>query len=71
MPRVSVLIPSYNHARFLPAALESVFQQTFTDYEIVAVDDGSTDNSVEILQSYGERVRLFVQQNRGSYPTLN
>ena len=71
MPEVSVLIPSYNHAQFLPDALQSVFQQTFTDYEIVAVDDGSTDGSVEILQSYGERIRLFTQQNRGTYPTLN
>ncbi|MCS7208439.1 MAG: glycosyltransferase [Fimbriimonadales bacterium] len=71
MPKVSVLIPSYNHAQFLPATLESVFQQTFTDYEIVVVDDGSTDNSVAILQSYGARVRLFVQPNRGTYPTLN
>lgn len=71
MPRVSVLIPSYNHARYLPAALESVFAQTYADYEIVAVDDGSTDNSVEVLRSYGERIRFFVQSNRGTYPTLN
>ncbi|MDW8107637.1 MAG: glycosyltransferase [Armatimonadota bacterium] len=70
-PRVSVLIPSYNHARFLPAALQSVFDQTYTDYEIVVVDDGSTDGSVELLRSYGDRIRLFTQQNRGTYPTLN
>ncbi len=70
-PTVSVLIPSYNHARFLPDALQSVFEQTFTDYEIVAVDDGSTDHSVELLRSYGERIRLFTQPNRGTYPTLN
>ncbi len=71
MPTVSVLIPSYNHARFLPQCLQSVFDQTYTDYEIVVVDDGSRDNSVEILQSYGDRIRLFVQENRGTYPTLN
>lgn len=70
-PRVSVLIPSYNHARFLPATLQSVFDQTYTDYEIVVVDDGSTDGSVELLRSYGDRIRLFTQQNRGTYPTLN
>lgn len=70
-PKVSVLIPSYNHARFLPAALHSVFAQTYTDYEIVVVDDGSTDGSVELLRSYGDRIRLYTQSNRGTYPTLN
>jgi glycosyltransferase involved in cell wall biosynthesis len=70
-PRVSVLIPSYNHAPYLPAALQSVFDQTYRDYEIVVVDDGSTDGSVEILQGYGDRIRLFMQANRGTYPTLN
>ncbi len=70
-PAVSVLIPSYNHARFLPATLKSVFDQTFTNYEIVVVDDGSTDGSVELLGSYGTRIRLFTQSNCGTYPTLN
>ncbi len=70
-PTVSVLIPSYNHARFLPAALQSVFAQTFTDYEVVVVDDGSCDGSVELLRSYEHRIRLFTQPNRGTYPTLN
>ncbi|CUU05427.1 MAG: glycosyltransferase [Fimbriimonadales bacterium] len=71
MPAVSVLIPSYNHAHYLPLALQSVFEQTYTDYEIVVVDDGSTDGSVALLESYGERIRLFTQQNRGTYATLN
>lgn len=70
-PRVSVLIPSHNHAPYLPAALQSVFDQTYRDYEIVVVDDGSKDDSVAILQGYGDRLRLIVQANRGTYPTLN
>ena len=70
-PRVSVLIPSYNHAPYLPAALQSVFNQTYRDYEIVVVDDGSRDDSVAILKGYGDRLRLIVQANRGTYPTLN
>ena len=70
-PSDSVLIPSYNHARFMPATLQSVFAQTFTDYEVVVVDDGSCDGSVELLRSYEERIRLFTQPNRGTYPTLN
>lgn len=51
-PLVSICIPSYNHARFLPATLDAIFAQTFRDFEVVAVDDGSTDNSLEILKSY-------------------
>jgi glycosyltransferase involved in cell wall biosynthesis len=71
MPTVSVLIPSYNHGRYLQTALEDVFAQTYSDFEIVVVDDGSTDDSVAILQSYGDRLRVFVQRNRGTYATLN
>lgn len=71
MRKVSVLIPSYNHERYLPLALQSVFEQTYTDYEVVVVDDGSTDRSVEILQSYKGQIRLYTQANRGTYATLN
>ena len=46
-PRVSVFIASYNHAPFLPKCLESILAQTFQDFEIVIVDDGSTDSSHE------------------------
>ena len=63
-PMVSVCIPSYNHARFLPAALDSILDQTFRDFEIVVVDDGSTDNSLEILQTYARKyprvMRVFL-----------
>src|SRR3954465_4821632 len=48
-PLISVCIASYNHARFLTEALESVFRQTYPNLEIVVVDDGSSDNSLEIL----------------------
>ncbi len=54
-PLVSVCIPSYNHARYLPAALDGIFAQTFRDFEVVAVDDGSTDNSLEILNDYARK----------------
>ncbi len=57
MPRVSVVIPAHNAAPFLPAALESVRAQTFTDWEVVAVDDGSSDETWSILESAGPRVR--------------
>jgi glycosyltransferase involved in cell wall biosynthesis len=61
-PRVSVVIPMYNAADFLAAAVESVFAQTFTDWELVLSDDGSRDNTLAVALEYvgqqGERVRL-------------
>jgi glycosyltransferase involved in cell wall biosynthesis len=67
--RVSVVIPAYNCSEFISKALESVFHQTYADYEIVVVDDGSTDGTLEVLKSYGERIRLLrheVNQNAAS-----
>jgi glycosyltransferase involved in cell wall biosynthesis len=65
---VSVCIPSYNHARFLPETLGSILSQTFRDFELIVVDDGSTDNSLEILQNYAheypEIVRVFTHPGR-------
>lgn len=70
-PRVSVIIPAYNSARFLPRALASVFAQTRNDYEIVVVDDGSTDNTPELAASYGNRIRYFRQENGGAASARN
>lgn len=71
-PEVSVLIPSYNHARFLRECLDSILAQTFRDFEVVIVDDGSTDESVALIRSYDDpRVRISVNDfNRGTYGTL-
>ena len=51
--RFSILMPVYNRENFLRQAIESVLSQTFRDYELFAIDDGSTDRSPEIIQSYG------------------
>lgn len=61
----SIVIPSYNRRQLLRKALDSVLAQTFTDYEVIVVDDGSTDETQQVVISYGERVRLFRQQNTG------
>ena len=69
-PRVSIVIPSYNHERFVARAIESAFAQTYQDFEIVITDDASTDGSVDVLSSYASkdpRIRLFL--NRFNYET--
>jgi glycosyltransferase involved in cell wall biosynthesis len=63
--KVSVIIPVYNGERYLRAALESVFAQTCPLHEIITVDDGSTDSSPEILQSFGDRLTVIRQENQG------
>jgi len=64
-PLVSVIIPAYNAAPFLGAAIESVLSQTVTDSEIVVVDDGSTDGTDTVVRGYGDRVRYLRQENAG------
>ena len=65
MPMFSVIIPTYNRADLIRAALDSVFAQEFKGYEVIVVDDGSTDSTREILESYDNRIRLFTQGNKG------
>lgn len=66
-PKVSVIIPVYNAEKFLPKCLDSVINQTLSDIEIIAVDDGSVDGSLEILRQYGDkdsRIKILTQQNK-------
>ncbi len=64
---ISVIIPVYNGAKFIKDAIESVLAQTYRDYEIIVVNDGSTDNTEEVLRPYIEKgvVRYFYQENQG------
>lgn len=71
MPKVSVIIPTYNRAPFITQALESVFAQTFKDFEIIVVDDGSTDNTQEVLKKFDGRIISILQENQGISPTRN
>jgi len=60
-PLVSIVIPTWNAARYLRATLDSVFAQTYPRWEIVAVDDGSRDDTLEILRGYGDRIRVLAR----------
>lgn len=74
IPRVSVLMPVYNAQRFLDAAVRSILRQTFTDFEFVIIDDGSTDQSSAMLACYAaedRRVRLISRPNTGYAVALN
>lgn len=63
---VSIIIPLYNKELYISRALESVFSQTYQDYELIVVDDGSTDNGPQIVQRYKDRrLRIFQQKNSG------
>ena len=70
-PAVSVVIATYNRAGLLPETIESVLKQTFRDFELIVVDDGSTDDTEEVLKSYGDRLRYLRQENRGASAARN
>lgn len=62
----SVIIPVYNRGSLVAETIESVLNQNFSDYEIIAVNDGSTDNSLQVLNQYKDSVRIINQQNQGA-----
>lgn len=77
-PLVSICIPSYNHAQFLPEAIESALAQTYSNFEVIIVDDGSTDDSLSIAREYEAKfsdvVKVYThpnEENRGISETVN
>jgi glycosyltransferase involved in cell wall biosynthesis len=73
MPTVSVIIPSYNHEKFIKECIESVLEQSFQDFEIIITDDGSADNTVREIKAFSDpRIKLFVHpENRGACIAAN
>lgn len=66
IPDISVIIPLYNKGKYIARALDSVFTQTYQDFELIVVDDGSTDEGPDIVQQYRDtRLRLIRQTNAG------
>jgi glycosyltransferase involved in cell wall biosynthesis len=71
MPQVSVVIPTFNSAPLVREAIESVWRQTYKDYEIIVVDDGSTDDTLSVMSAFGSDIRYFRQSNRGAGAARN
>ena len=70
-PSVSVIIATYNRAHYLAETIDSVLSQKFRSFELIVVDDGSTDNTRELLRAYGDRLRFYCQENRGPSAARN
>lgn len=72
MPLFSVIIPLYNKANYIKKTLKSVLNQSFGDYEIIIIDDGSTDVSLEIIQQFSDsRIHVYKQENKGAAAARN
>ena len=71
LPLVSVVIPAYNNELYVADAIDSVLQQDYPALEIIVVDDGSADNTRNIVLAYGDKVRLLTQKNKGSAAARN
>ena len=68
MPKVSIVLPNYNYARYLDERIQSLFNQTYSDFELIILDDASTDNSIEVIEKYTNDPRVktkFYSENSG------
>ena len=71
MARVTVIVPCYNHGRFLAESVESALGQSYGDLEVVVVNDGSTDDTQAVAESFGDRIRYLEHENRGLCASRN
>jgi len=72
VPNVSIIMPAYNHANFIGEAIESVLNQSYEEFEFVIVDDGSTDNTADVVKKYNDsRIKYHYQQNADAFNAIN
>src|SRR5215468_3422546 len=70
-PFVSIVVTSYNYGRYLRAAIDSALGQTYPAVEVIVVDDGSSDDSRDVISEYGDRVRVILKDNGGQASAFN
>lgn len=71
-PLISVIIPAYNHEKFIGAAVDSVLAQTVEDFELIVINDGSTDRTGDIVENYSDpRISYYYQDNQDAFNTIN
>ena len=71
LPLISIIIPCYNAESYIAEAIDSALNQTYSNVEVIIVDDGSNDRSIQIIQSYGDRVRFEAGSHRGACAARN
>jgi glycosyltransferase involved in cell wall biosynthesis len=72
IPKITVVIPLHNHEKFVKEAVHSVLEQSFSDLELIILNDGSTDSSEDVVKSIrDDRIRYFYQDNRGTHHAIN
>ncbi len=72
MPKISVIIPLYNHEKYIKESVHSVLEQSIQDFELIIINDGSTDNSEEVVKAIkDDRIKYFYQDNQGAHNTIN
>ena len=72
MHKISVIIPLYNHEKYIKEAINSVLEQSVSDFELIIINDGSTDNSEDVVKAIkDDRIKYFYQENQGSHNTID
>jgi glycosyltransferase involved in cell wall biosynthesis len=71
VPKASIIIPAYNAERFISQAVDSALSQTYPDFEVIVVDDGSTDGTRAVLSAYGDKIHYIYQENKGPSAARN